>query len=222
MGHIPDIDEAKYAALKDLFAYKCEDFCQYDALKSVFDENTAKKGVCAGFVVRFAQLYYSGGDVSSDALTKSVKYAQDLQSRYVAASTKLRETGGNTDRQAAKLVTINEFTGFLAFDFGMGLQNDVTQVVNQALGNAGEVRFVTMLFKDSGSHAIGLVYEKEKGWICFDPNFGIFRGEGTKLKDFFEALNFCYFAVEKRDIEKWDACSFVRTPKFQVISKFLN
>lgn len=193
-------------------------FQQEQVLGEHYNEEIAKKGVCSGLVVRFAQLCYEDKPVTKSAMEDSIYYSKLVQDRKTSEFDSDVKKNGSA-RETDALTRVSAYTGFITrCDYANA---GVEGVLSCIRSRPGIVHFIAIHFEDESAHSIGVMMDKNKSWQAFDPNQAYFEGKESDLKDFFTHLITTYEQYFCK-VFGWQSISLMRTPGFTKISQFLT
>ncbi len=203
----------------DLNDYVVFAFQQKAVLAKSYDDMTADKGVCAGLVIRFAQLYYLGVRITEDLMTNNVYYAKLVQDKF---DDKFKEGVREHDVYAEfkALTGVSPYTGFITKPDATDA--NVEKILTASTSAPGRAHYIVLNFSKGGAHAVGIAVNPNKSWQVFDPNLGYFEGETHEgLSEFFTSLSKLY--TQHHDtVSQWESISLIKNPGFPALMSFLE
>ncbi|TQV71927.1 YopT-type cysteine protease domain-containing protein [Denitrobaculum tricleocarpae] len=194
-------------------------FQQKAVLAKSYDDRTADKGVCAGLVIRFAQLYYLGVRVTEDLMTNNVYYAKLVQDKF---DEKFKEGVREHDVYAEfkALTGVSPYTGFIAK--ANAADPNVEKTLAVSTSAPGRAHYIVLNFAKGGAHAVGIAVNPDKSWQVFDPNLEYFEGETHEgLTEFFTSLSKLYAQLQ-HTVSEWENISLIKHPGFPTLMSFLK
>lgn len=202
-----------------LIGYHVFGFQQEKVLAKNYNEETAKKGVCAGLVVRFAQLCYSDTPITKGLMKDNVFYAKLVQDKIDDEFHKeVVKNGGATEQHA--LTRASPYTGFISKC--VYTDKGVEGVLSSVKSAPNIVNYIVLNFDGGQAHAIGIMIDKSKDWYAFDPNRGYFEGYDEKqLDDFLTCLADDY-SLNYCAIKFWENLRLFRTPTLDKLTPFFK
>lgn len=194
-------------------------FHQKTVLAQNYDDKTADMGVCAGLVIRFAQLYYLGVRITEDLMADSVYYAKLVQDKFDEKFEEgVRENCAYAEFKA--LTGVSPYTGFIAR--ANAADTNVEKILTASTSGAGQAHYIVLHFAEGGAHAIGIAVNPDKSWQVFDPNRGYYEGKNHEvLSDFFTCLS-QFYAGHKCTVSEWENICLIRNPGFPALTSFLK
>ncbi|WP_282609803.1 hypothetical protein [Pelagibius sp. Alg239-R121] len=193
-------------------------FEQEKVLGQHYNEAVAKKGVCSGLVVRFAQLCYGGQKVTETAMENSIFYSKLVQDRKSSEFQSDVEKNGAAKEMDA-LTKVSPYTGFITrCDYAdAGMEGVLSSIRNKL----GIVHFVGIHFDNDQAHSIGVTMDNNKNWCAFDPNQAYFEGKEKDFESFFTFLATVY-EQHYCKIFSWQCISLIKTPGHGRLTQFLS
>ena len=202
-----------------LIGYYVFGFKQEKVLAKNYNNEVAKKGVCAGLVIRFAQLCYNDTKITKGLMKDNICYAKLVQDKIDDEFYKdVLKNGGAIEEYA--LTKASPYTGFITKC--VYSDKGVEGVLSSIKSTPAIVHYVVLNFADGKAHVIGIMIDKEKDWYAFDPNRGYFEGyDEQQLDDFLTCLASDY-SLNYCAISFWENIRLHKTPTLSKLMPFLK